>query len=310
MDLFLGDPKRLIHPVQIIGGLIYWLKKGIELITRNSPLKLKIGGLILTITVISLTSLSTLMIEKISRPESSEINFLGTVILIVCLSSSLAAGSLRSSVKEVLKAVSETDKDEEEIITISRTKLSHIVGRDVNQLNKKEILRALAETASENSIDGVFAPIFWMLVGTILWNISSHLPGPLTMAWIYKASSTIDSMIGYKEGKLKYLGWSGAHLDDILTWIPCRLVVLSLPLISQPWASYANLIKKTWKEGSFDPSPNSGLSEAIFANCAQVKMGGKNFYNGIEKTKPILAQDCPDASHNSILRILNLSLGM
>ena len=83
-----------------------------------------------------------------------------------------------------------------------------------------EILRAAAETASENAVDGFFAPLFWMLLGAWIWECWPELPGPLALAWGFKASSTLDSMLGYRSGRLRWLGTAGARLDDVLTWCP------------------------------------------------------------------------------------------
>ena len=190
----------------------------------------------------------------------------------------------------------------------ARQKLSFIVGRDVEHLDRNEILRASAETASENAVDGIFAPLFWMFAGTILWQFNHLFPGPLSMVLIFKASSTLDSMLGYKEGTLKWLGFTGAKLDDLMTWIPSRIVLLTLPFCCNLRQSIYKTIKQAWKDGLADSSPNSGISEAIFAYCAGVRMGGVNYYKGKQKIKPIIAKYYPIANVNSVKRILNLSL--
>ena len=182
------------------------------------------------------------------------------------------------------------------------------MGRDVEDLDTNEILRATAETASENSVDGIFAPLFWMFLGTIFWEFNQSMPGPLAMAWIFKASSTIDSMIGYKEGKLKWLGFTGAKLDDLMVFIPSRIVLITLPFCCKTKQSIFKTIKDSWQDGIDDPSPNSGISEAIFAYCAEIRMGGVNYYKGEKKIKPIIAKSYPAASISSVKKILNLSL--
>jgi adenosylcobinamide-phosphate synthase len=134
------------------------------------------------------------------------------------------------------------------------------------------------------------------------------MPGPLAMAWIFKASSTIDSMLGYKEGKLKWIGFTGAKLDDLMVWIPSRIVLITLPFCCKTNTSIFKTISDSWKEGIVDSSPNSGISEAIFAYCAEVRMGGVNYYKGVKAIKPIVAMSYPIASIDSVKRILNLSL--
>jgi adenosylcobinamide-phosphate synthase len=146
-----------------------------------------------------------------------------------------------------------------------------------------------------------------MFLGTIFWEFNQSMPGPLAMAWIFKASSTIDSMLGYKEGKLKWLGFTGAKLDDLMVWIPSRMVLITLPFCCKTKQSILKTIMDSWKDGIVDSSPNSGISEAIFAYCAEVKMGGVNYYKGVKKIKPIIAKSYPRASISSVKKILNLS---
>jgi len=134
------------------------------------------------------------------------------------------------------------------------------------------------------------------------------MPGPLSMAWIFKASSTIDSMLGYKEGNLKWLGFTGAKTDDLMVWIPSRIVLITLPFCCKTKQSIFKTIRDSWKDGIVDSSPNSGISEAIFAYCAEVRMGGVNYYKGQKKIKPIIAKTYPMASINSVKKILSLSL--
>ena len=125
---------------------------------------------------------------------------------------------------------------------------------------------------------------------------------------MFKASSTIDSMLGYKEGKLKWIGFTGAKLDDLMVWIPSRIVLITLPFCCKTKQSIFKTISDSWKDGIVDSSPNSGISEAIFAYCAEVRMGGINYYKGVEKIKPIIAKSYPIASIHSVKKILNLSL--
>ena len=128
------------------------------------------------------------------------------------------------------------------------------------------------------------------------------------MAWIFKASSTIDSMLGYKEGRLKWLGFTGAKLDDLMVWIPSRIVLITLPFCCKTKQSILKTIRDSWRDGIVDSSPNSGISEAIFAYCAEARMGGVNYYKGVKKIKPIIAKSYPIASKDSVKKILNLSL--
>ena len=289
-----------------MGLLIKLLRYHVEVFAKNNILSLRIGGLLITFILVLLSGLSGWLLERLALPGSPIPKALGAIIVIISLASTIAARSLRDSALIVLKELSENCSNDR--LQRARKKLSHIVGRDVSLLNEAEILRATAETVSENSVDGVFGPLFWMLIGASFWNLSLNLPGPLAIALIYKASSTLDSMLGYKHGKLQWLGTAGARLDDFLTWLPCRAVLITLPITSKKSIrELPALIKAAWRDGSKDSSPNSGISEAIFAHCADVKMGGINKYQNKTIRKPILSRNSPTASIESIKKLLKLS---
>jgi adenosylcobinamide-phosphate synthase len=193
----------------------------------------------------------------------------------------------------------------------ARRALSWIVGRSTSELSAAEILRAAAETASENAVDGLFAPLFWMLVGAALWSTGLTAgPGPLCLAWGFKAASTLDSMLGYRVGRLNWLGTAGARLDDLLVWLPCRLVALSLPLVAGSSAATRciPLLQAALHDGAPDPSPNAGVSQAAYAHAAGVQLGGLNRYGEQPKAKPLLAAGSPLPNPAAVERMLRLSL--
>ena len=289
-----------------MGAIIHSLRVLVERIAKSNKYKLYIGGAIIALTLVFLSGITGWLIERLFFFFEIKNPIFSTLIFAFILSSSLAFKSLNKSIFEIINLIIH-EKDRDHLNNI-RQKLSYIVGRDVNNLNKNEILRALAETASENSVDGIFAPLFWMFLGTIFWQFYQFMPGPLAMAWIFKASSTVDSMLGYKKGKLKWLGFTGAKLDDLMTWIPSRIVLITLPFCCITKQSFIKTIRQAWEDGIVDSSPNSGISEAIFAYCANVRMGGINYYKGNKKIKPIIAKCFPIANITSIKKILNLSL--
>ncbi len=176
-------------------GMVISFSKGLaERVAKESKLKLYIGGLIITFIVISLSGISGWIIERLFLFFEIKNPILSTLFFSFILSSSLASKSLNNSIIEIINLINKENYRDK--ITHLREKLSLIVGRDVQSLDTNEILRASAETASENSVDGIFAPLFWMFLGTIFWEFNQSMPGPLSMAWIFKASSTIDSMLG------------------------------------------------------------------------------------------------------------------
>tara|TARA_Y100001968_G_scaffold116859_1_gene106252 strand:+ start:22425 stop:23351 length:927 start_codon:yes stop_codon:yes gene_type:complete len=289
-----------------MGWLIDSLKKKLEFFANENIFFLRLGGFLITFILVISSGTFGWLIEQLSFSTNYIVSKIGLTVLLLLLASCIASKSLTKSCLSVIKPI-ESNSDE---LNLERAKanLSSIVGRDVKGLKKEDIFRAVAESASENSVDGIFAPIFWIIIGLFSWKFSHFFPGPLAFALIFKASSTLDSMLGYREGNLKWIGYSGAKLDDLLTWIPCRLVLITLPLISRSWHLAPGLIKNAWFDGSKDSSPNSGLSEAIFAHCLEIKMGGENFYQSKKVIKPILARKAPPADINSIKKILRAIL--
>ena len=207
-----------------MGWLISSLRQVVETLAGDRPWALRLGGGVITLVLVVGSGGLGWGIEHLAMASRGPIQAIAWLALLIALASALAGKSLEQGVQAVL--------DQRDDLPEARLKLSWIVGRDTANLDRSAILRALAETASENGVDGLFAPLFWMLVGAGLWAINPAWIGPLSLAWAFKAASTLDSMLGYRRGKLVWLGTAGARLDDLLVWLPCRLVALSLPLAS------------------------------------------------------------------------------
>ena len=304
LDWLIGDPRWMLHPVQVMGWLIQRLHRLVEAWSGESPLKLRLGGVLITLLLMGGSGLTGWWIERLALVDS-DFAGLGWLLLLLGLASALAGRSLHNSVLAVIDALPIGPSGD---LNPAREKLSWIVGRDVRQLDGSGIVRAAAESASENAVDGLFAPLFWMGVGTWLWTVGPGWPGPLALAWMFKASSTLDSMLGYREGSLRWLGTAGARADDLLTWLPCRLVMLSLPLVSCSWNRWSRLVRDAESDGRMDPSPNAGRSEAIYAHCIGIRLGGRNRYNQQWRQKPVLASLCPAPDKAAVKRILKATL--
>ena len=299
LDRLIGDPRWCLHPVQVMGAVIQQLRAGVETISGDRPWALRLGGGLITIVVVGGSALAGWVLEQFGLRSPWGLPF-----LVIALASTLAARSLRSAVDDVLKPLSDSPPE----LELARKKLGWIVGRNVDGLLAPELLRATAETASENAVDGLFAPLFWMLVGAGLWSVGlTSAPGPLALAWSFKAASTLDSMLGYRKGRLRWLGTAGARLDDLMTWLPCRIVMLSLPLVSRPWRLWPELVRAAEDEGGQDPSPNAGRSQSIYAHCAGVRLGGRNRYGNRWVEKPLLGAEFPVADVVSVKRIMGLT---
>ena len=303
LDRLLGDPIWMIHPVVVMGWWIRILRLSIESWSGDHPGKLRIGGGLITVVVVLGSGFTGWCIERMLWLPAPW-HWLSMPLLITALASALAARSLADSVNAVMQALPPNSHD---TLDVARQKLSWIVGRDVQTLDQAGILRAAAETASENAVDGVFAPLFWMGIGALLWMVMPSGPGPLALAWGFKASSTLDSMLGYRTGRLRWLGTAGARLDDLLTWLPCRLVMLTLPLVCPPWTQWAQRVQAAERDGSADPSPNAGRSEAIYAHCIGIQLGGENRYGELLVQKPVLGAGQPTANVTLVRAVLKAS---
>ena len=304
VDRLVGDPHWCLHPVVVMGWVISWLRQVVETLAGDRPWALRLGGGCITLVLVTGSGAIGWGLEQLVLESRGPLQVVAWLVLLIALASALAGKSLQQGVQAVL--------DQLEDLPQARRQLAWIVGRDTAELDRTDILRALAETASENGVDGLFAPLFWMLVGAGLWAINPGWPGPLSLALGFKAASTLDSMLGYRRGKLAWLGTAGARLDDLLVWLPCRLVALTLPLATGQ--NLGNALHQCWptlrtalSEGAADPSPNAGVSQAAYALMGRVQLGGPNRYGGQIKAKPILGAGlrAPDVAAIGELMAMN-----
>ncbi len=271
LDYCIGDPWGWPHPVKFIGGVIHIAVNCIlQRVTSSTGRRL--WGVILALSLVFASGVVSWLVVKLAWKVNP---WVGGVVEVVMLASCFAGRSLRQAAEEVLQYLPHDLEN-------ARSRLSLYVGRDTDKLPLPEIYRAVLETVAENTTDGVTAPLFYALMGLFIPPI-----GTVPMAMAYKTISTLDSMIGYKREPYQDIGWFSAKLEDYATWIPCRLTVLTVALMSKrPLHS----IIKCRQDAIKDPSPNSGWSEGIFAVVLGVQLGGVNFYKGEMKFKPLLGQ--------------------
>ena len=273
LDRLIGDPRWCPHPVVAMGWCITRLRTLAEAWANDQPGRLRLAGGLITLLLVGGSAGAGWALTAVAP----------WPVLVIALASALAGRSLEQAVQQVMAALAADD------LPLARQRLAWIVGRDTDGLSASEMLRALAETASENAVDGLFAPLFWMLVG-------ASVGQPLAMAWAFKAASTLDSMLGYRHGRLRWLGTAGARLDDVLVWLPCRLVALCLGQLGP-----------ALRDGAPDPSPNAGVSQAAYAHAVGVQLGGVNRYGGEQRVKPLLAAGSPLPDAAAVRRMLQLS---
>ena len=259
LDLLIGDPQWLPHPVVWFGKAIaaceHKLNRGHHRIAKGAVVAILLIALVFALTwlvrywLLSLSSYLLLLFDA--------------VIIFYCL----AGTTLIREVREVFYAL---DRSLEE----GRQQVARIVGRDTSELSAQEVRTAALETLAENLSDGVIAPLFWFaLLGT---------PGMLA----YKMVNTLDSMIGYKTERYKAFGCWAAHIDDVANYIPARLTALLMILAS----GKLRLLKFVWKNGRRHASPNSGYPEAALAGILNCRFGGPHYYFGQLFDKPYIGE--------------------
>jgi len=304
-DLLIGDPRFLIHPVQIIG---FFIKEVSDYLINNFGKNKNIliwGGLIVAISTIGMSFGLGKLIE-LSYFQSRN-NFLGGLLIFFGLSSCIATKGLISSVKEIAELIERKEINEQNKREI-KDKVQRIVSRDVRSSSIEHLLRSSTESLTENSVDGIFGPLFWMFIGIVFMKFSIFLPGPLSLGFSYKAISTLDSMIGYRYDYFRYLGFCSAKIEDIFTFVPSRLVLITLPLVSTKINQYISIINKSYLDGKKYDSPNAGISEAIFAYISGIKLGGKSKYKNEIIEKPIINETGDNCTGEKIKLICQLIL--
>jgi adenosylcobinamide-phosphate synthase len=298
LDRLIGDPVNWLHPVQVIGWMISRFTNLVlikDSITSNripqfSPLIMRMLGMILCVSMIlGSGAIAWLIAIAASKVHPIFAIAVSSILLAACF----AGRSLRDAAESVLKVLQTGN------IENARQELSRYVGRDTNDLAEVEILRAVLETVTENAIDAVTSPLFYALIGSALFDY-----GGVAFAIAYKAASTLDSMVGYLEAPYTDLGWFSAKTDDVLTWLPCRLTVITLALLSGKPIYVWQICDRDAKQ---DPSPNSGWSECVYAAILQVQLGGENRYRGIVKQKPLLGDAIETITASKISEALKLT---
>ena len=261
LDLIFGDPQNVVHPVQVIGKII---SAGEKVLLRK---KYKfLAGAVLNIFTVSITYTSMYLISK-----SVKISVFFMSIEIYLMYTIFSINSLAREGNRVYRILKEGD------IEKARKDLSYLVSRDTEMMDEKMIIRSTMETISENTVDGIVAPMFYMFLGGM----------PLAMA--YKAINTLDSMVGYKNEKYMEFGKFSAKVDDVANFIPARITGILIVLASMILGyDYKNSLKIFLRDRKNHSSPNSAHSEASVAGALGVQFGGKVSYFGKEIDKPTI----------------------
>ena len=266
LDLLLGDPAWLYHPVCVIGKYISWCEKRLRARGGN----LRRSAVWLTASTVLLTALAAGLLVFLS-------GLLGRVPRLIVMAllnwMGLSARCLAQEAVGVEKALGRG-------LDAGRRQVARIVGRDTAALSEREVVCATIETVAENTTDGVISPMLYGMLG-----------GPVLM-WAFKASSTLDSMVGYLDEKYRDVGWSSAKLDDLLNYLPARLtgclLCLAAWLCGLDGGAAFRIMKRDHRNHK---SPNCAWSEAAAAGALHVQLGGTHLYFGKPVVKPTIGDD-------------------
>ncbi|NAW35553.1 adenosylcobinamide-phosphate synthase CbiB [Halomonas alimentaria] len=262
LDLAIGDPRRLPHPVVGMGAVIALLERAWN---HGSPRARRIRGALMTALVVAGSALLAWVAIALLANLHPWLGWLAEGWL---LASCLAIRGLRDAALSVAAPLARGD------LPAARRALSLIVGRDTEGLDEGEVTRGAVETVAENTVDGITAPLLFAMLGG----------APLAVA--YKAVNTLDSMVGYRSERYRDFGRASARLDDAANWLPARLTALTLWLgacclaVGRQALHTRSALAATRREAPRHPSPNSGWPEAMVANLLEVQLGGTNRYRG------------------------------
>ncbi len=282
LDLLLGDPPGLPHPVRWMGRAIQWAEPRF----RHLAFPTVVCGGLFTVALVGAT---WLLAEALLRLALAVHPALALGLQVVMIYYCLSARCLAQAASGVL------DRLQREGLTAAREGLAMIVGRDVATLDADGVRRALVETVAENFVDGVASPLFYAALGG----------APLALA--YKMVNTLDSMVGYKNERYEQFGKFSARLDDVANILPARLAVPVIALAARLLGGPARRSLRTaLREGRRHTSPNAGFPEAAFAGALGVRLNGPNVYGGRLVEKPWLGRDFPDPGPEQVRRAVQL----
>ena len=279
LDRCYGEPARF-HPLVGFGRIA----TAVEQRFNQAPRQQRIGGVLgLVLLVITGLLLIVLPVALLSGWP-----WLQSVLMVVIVYFCIAPRSLREHAGAIARPLANADIDE------ARLQLCKIVSRDTAQLNQQQIATAACESVLENGSDGIFAAIFWFVVAGI--------PGVV----IYRMANTLDAMWGYRSERFLYFGWAAARADDLLNWLPARLVAFSYALCGD-----YRLAIKCWREQAHHwYSPNAGPVMAAGAGSLCIALGGAAVYQRQAKQRPVLGSGEPAAAEDIFRALALLDRGM
>lgn len=289
IDLIVGDPHSIPHPVIYIGKLISGLEKLVRKIFPRTVKGENLAGGVLWLLVVTIsTAVPALFLWLCYRLNT----LLGLVLESILCAQILATKSLKDESMKVCHALQAGD------IQKSRYAVSMIVGRDTAELDDKAVARAAVETVAENTSDGIVAPMLFLTLGG----------APL--GFFYKAVNTMDSMLGYVEMPYKNIGLVPAKMDDVMNYLPSRLSALLM--LAAGWFLKLD-VKNGWKIFKRDrfnhASPNSAQTESVCAGLLGLRLAGDAWYHGELHKKKYIGDALREIEYGDIPRSCRLLYG-
>jgi adenosylcobinamide-phosphate synthase len=311
LEFYIGGIRYNFHPLNIMGQIAGFLEKIFYHISNSF-----FSGALFNIFTILIIGTVFAGIDFIAIKISI---FLFYFFSIFILLSFLSAGGLKHESIKIYRLLKANDIDG------ARKNLRSLAGRDSNNLDISEISRSVVESVAENTGDGIGSVIFYFTAGLIIgfFALTFIKTTEILVAFgiigavIYKTANLLDSMVGYRNAKYEKFGKFSARLDDALNYIPFRITayvmllsVFILNIISNKYHNKGGF--KSWfKFRKSHPSPNGGQLESIMAGALHIKLGGTNFYGGVESKRPIMGfENYGRANENSIIsavRIMELT---
>lgn len=294
LDSVFGDPRGIPHPVAGIGRLISFYEKFFYG-SRGA----KAGGAMLCAAVLVTVGAAVSLVLSFA-------SFVGewayAAVNIYLLYAAIAFKSLKDESAPVARLLAEDDLEG------ARRQVGRIVGRDTERLSEGGVVRAAVETIAESYIDGIVSVLFYMAIGHLLGGQEA------LFAWLFKAASTMDSMIGYDDARYHDFGYAAAKLDDVLNFIPARIG----GVIAVAAGALANMdYKRAWRIFLRDrrnhKSPNSAHGESVFAGLLGIQLGGGAFYGGVWEPRHTLGDDLREPEPDDIFRaqyVLNIAVAI
>lgn len=286
LDLLIGDPHSIPHPVVYIGKLIDWTEKGMRKLFPKTVRGENFAGAAIWLIVVTVsTGLPALFLwlaYGVNR-------FLGLALETVMCAQILATKSLRQESMKVYAALKTGDLEQ------ARYAVSMIVGRDTQRLDEAGVTRAAVETVAENTSDGILAPMLFLAIGG----------APL--GFFYKAVNTMDSMLGYVEMPYKNVGLVPAKMDDVFNYIPARISAFLMLTAGSLLGLDGKNGWKIFKRDRYNhSSPNSAQTESVCAGLLGLRLAGDAWYHGVLHKKKYIGDPLREIEASDIPRACRL----